>query len=180
MNKTHNSRTQATGPREPLRKHIMYHKTNEPNKYQSSPHKPSCDRLCSTLLPNPYRHSNISTWDTLGIVYHVNQRAPSCRPAGGWHSTKCPAGFLSVVIILTTLKKDMIFPSPWERGRPIYFGLSGRPTHMPAEGQVPLGLSHVYRRLLLRSILPPTPRIPPKETNRYARRPHQRPHTLMN
>ena len=41
-----------------------------------------------------------------------HQRAPRFRPAGGRHSTKCPAGFLSVVIILTTLKKDMIFPPP--------------------------------------------------------------------
>ena len=31
---------------------------------------------------------------------------------GGTLVTECPAGFLSVVINLTTLKVNMIFPSP--------------------------------------------------------------------
>ena len=111
-------------------------------------------------------------WDSISC----QSASPQLSTSWGVTLNKGPSWFLSVVIILTTLKKDMIFPSPWERGRPIYFGLSGRPTHMPAEGQVPLGLSHVYRRLFLRSILPPTPRIPQKKSTATLDAPINAPH----
>ena len=68
-----------------------------PTDTKSSLYRPiMLDVITKPVSPLKYKHvihPNISTWDTLGIVYHVNQRAPSCRPAGGWHSTKCPAGF---------------------------------------------------------------------------------------
>ena len=58
------------------------------------------------LIPSTYHYTKIPNKSTHGIVYHVKPASPQLPASWGVTlATKCPAGFLSVVIILKTLKK---------------------------------------------------------------------------
>ena len=88
--------------------------SKNPRKHQSSlvhkkPNARSLSLVCWTyplLLPSTYHYLKIANKSTHGIVYHVKPASPQLPASWGVTLvTKCPAGFLSVVIILTTLKK---------------------------------------------------------------------------